>query len=251
MPVPIPVDFVMGALPLGFKGNLQEYANAIADAMSATIDATFLTGQVGGTMPTSDIGPWAINGEWWFWDPVSGQYQPSDQGTPVGTIVLWGGTGAPTNWLICDGSSVNRQQYSRLFQAIGVTWGSPDNQSFNLPPQGRVPLGAPSYIVTDAYNGAQGAPIPIGPGTLGGFGAETLSGLTMPAEQYWVYFQNFNCAAGTDHTVSAIQSTGNPGVTSGVVNPVVDLNNKPLGQNQEQVNTMPPFFAVNFIIKYQ
>jgi hypothetical protein len=219
--------------------------------MSATVDATFLTGQVGGSMPTSNIGPWANGSEWWFWDAGTGQYQPSDQGSPVGTVVMWGGSGVPTNWLLCDGRSVSRNDYSRLYQAIGNTWGGSDaNGTFNLPPGGRVPIGAPQYITYDDFNGAASAPNNIPPGTLGGSGLVTLGVTMMPPMFVWVYYQEFSCAAGSDHQVSDIRPLGQPGLVQGQHYPVVD-GNVPTGSNQTSVFTMPPFASFNFIIKYQ
>lgn len=56
---------------------------------------------------------------------------------PAGTIVAYGGTVAtpPPGWLYCDGSSISRAQYQRLFLAIGTAWGADpsDNSKFNLP----------------------------------------------------------------------------------------------------------------------
>lgn len=50
---------------------------------------------------------------------------------------------APTGWLLCDGASKLRAEYSTLFSAIGTTYGSADGTHFYLPTlQGRVPVGA-------------------------------------------------------------------------------------------------------------
>jgi hypothetical protein len=58
---------------------------------------------------------------------------------PSGAILAFGGSTAPDGWLICDGSTVSRTQYSSLFAAIGVAHGSGDGATtFNLPDyQGR------------------------------------------------------------------------------------------------------------------
>ena len=43
-------------------------------------------------------------------------------------------------WLKCDGRSLNRHDYCKLFDVIGTTFGSVDGHSFNLPDaRGRVP----------------------------------------------------------------------------------------------------------------
>ena len=53
---------------------------------------------------------------------------------PVGTIVAFGGTTAPTGWLICDGSAISRTTYAGLFAVIGTAYGAGDGSTtFNLP----------------------------------------------------------------------------------------------------------------------
>lgn len=62
---------------------------------------------------------------------------------PIGSIVPYGTTTAPTNWLVCDGSAVSRTTYANLFAVIGTSFGSGDGSTtFNLPDlRGRVPVG--------------------------------------------------------------------------------------------------------------
>lgn len=53
---------------------------------------------------------------------------------PPGVINSYGGTSAPTGWLLCDGSAVSRSTYSALFTVIGENFGQGDNSTtFNLP----------------------------------------------------------------------------------------------------------------------
>jgi microcystin-dependent protein len=53
---------------------------------------------------------------------------------PVGTLVAYAGSGVPAGWLACDGSAVSRTTYSKLFAAIGTTYGVGDGSTtFNLP----------------------------------------------------------------------------------------------------------------------
>jgi len=53
---------------------------------------------------------------------------------PAGVIVAYGGPIAPANWLLCDGSAVDRTTFAVLFAAIGTTHGSGDGvTTFNLP----------------------------------------------------------------------------------------------------------------------
>lgn len=66
---------------------------------------------------------------------------------PTGSITAFGGTTAPTGWLLCDGSSVSRADYPALFTAIGTVWGSGSGTTFNVPDlRGRTPIGAGSGV---------------------------------------------------------------------------------------------------------
>lgn len=67
----------------------------------------------------------------------------TNQNTPIGSITLYGGSSAPTGWLICDGSAVSRTTYSNLFSVIGTSYGAGDGSTtFNLPNlKGKVPVG--------------------------------------------------------------------------------------------------------------
>jgi microcystin-dependent protein len=79
----------------------------------------------------------------------------SSASAPTGTITMFAGTSAPSNWLMCDGTAVSRTTYSALFGIIGTTYG-PGNGSttFNLPDfQNRLPMGAD---ITVALGGTSG-----------------------------------------------------------------------------------------------
>ncbi len=62
---------------------------------------------------------------------------------PTGTQVAYGGSTAPTGWLICDGSTISRTFYAKLFAVIGTSYGAGDGSTtFNLPnKKGRVSAG--------------------------------------------------------------------------------------------------------------
>lgn len=61
-------------------------------------------------------------------------------GIPTGAGIDWYATAAPSGFLLCDGSAVNRTTYAALFAAIGTAWGGGDGiNTFNLPDtRGRV-----------------------------------------------------------------------------------------------------------------
>ena len=53
---------------------------------------------------------------------------------PVGTILLYGGTSAPTGWLLCNGNAVSRTTYSELFAVLSTSYGVGDGSTtFNVP----------------------------------------------------------------------------------------------------------------------
>ena len=53
---------------------------------------------------------------------------------PVGAILPYGGTTAPSGYLMCNGQAVSRTTYSVLFSKIGTAYGSGnDSTTFNLP----------------------------------------------------------------------------------------------------------------------
>jgi hypothetical protein len=52
----------------------------------------------------------------------------------VGSIFSNARSTAPSGYLLCDGSTISRTDFSRLFSAIGATYGSGDgNTTFNIP----------------------------------------------------------------------------------------------------------------------
>ena len=56
---------------------------------------------------------------------------------PAGTILPFPNNhqdSIPSGWILCDGSSVNRNTYSELFSLIGTTYGSGNlSTEFNIP----------------------------------------------------------------------------------------------------------------------
>lgn len=57
------------------------------------------------------------------------------QATPVGTILPFAGTTdkVPSGFMLCDGTSIKKAEYSALFNVIGTAWGTNDENSFNVP----------------------------------------------------------------------------------------------------------------------
>lgn len=54
--------------------------------------------------------------------------------SPVGVVVAYAGSSAPSGWLLCFGQAVSRASFPELFAVIGTTYGAGDGATtFNLP----------------------------------------------------------------------------------------------------------------------
>lgn len=98
---------------------------------------------------------------------------------PPGSVIAYGGTSAPTDWLLCDGSAISRETYADLFTAISTTYGVGDGSTtFNIPDiRGRVIAGqddmggSSANRLTDQSGGLNGDTL----GATGGAETHTLT----------------------------------------------------------------------------
>lgn len=69
--------------------------------------------------------------------------KPSYDPLPAGVTLPYGGTTAPSGYLLCDGTAVSRTAYAALFAILSTTYGSGDGSTtFNLPDlRQRFPMG--------------------------------------------------------------------------------------------------------------
>ena len=98
-----------------------------------------LTGTNTATTPDEDTTNW----EETTLASMSGGGGVTGDTLPIGAIVPYGSTTAPTNWLVCDGSAISRTTYAELFAVIGTSFGVGDGSTtFNLPNlKGKVAVG--------------------------------------------------------------------------------------------------------------
>src|SRR3546814_780559 len=60
--------------------------------------------------------------------------QAASNGVPLGSVVDFAGTTAPTGYLLCYGQAIGRSEYIDLFTAIGTVWGIGDGETtFKFP----------------------------------------------------------------------------------------------------------------------
>lgn len=116
---------------------------------------------------------------------------------PIGAITMWGGSAAPSNWLLCDGSQVSRTTYQALFNIIGTTYGIGDGSTtFNLPDlRQRFPLGKAS-AGTGATLGSTGGAIDHNHSIAG----LSIPGLSIPALSVPALSVNLSTSSNGAHT---------------------------------------------------
>jgi microcystin-dependent protein len=90
-------------------------------------------------------------------------YANQQAGVPIGAVTMFAGATPPSNWLICDGSSLaTTGTYAGLFAAIGYAYGGSAG-NFNLPNlQGSFPLGAGASNALGSSGGTSSVSIAIG-----------------------------------------------------------------------------------------
>jgi microcystin-dependent protein len=91
-------------------------------------------------------------------DEIDAQVFANQQaGSDIGDVKMTARAVPPTNWMICDGRSLDTTTYATLFAAIQYTWGG-SGANFNIPNLvNKFPLGAgPNPLGTMAGGGATG-----------------------------------------------------------------------------------------------
>jgi len=151
---------------------------------------------------------------------------------PVGACIPFGGAGAPSGYLLCDGQAVNRITFGNLFAIIGTQYGIGDGSTtFNVPD-----------MRTD-NSFARGAINDAGRGTSGGLANVTLTGGesgTSAHTHTWTSTGGLGVVVGSGIGAGVVLNT--TGVTGTVVISV-EANADDPHENQ------PPFVDFNWIIK--
>ncbi len=166
----------------------------------------------------------------------------------VGEIRMFGGTYAPIDWLMCDGSLVSIASYSTLFAVLGTHFGGNGQTNFGLPDlRGRIPVG-------------QGNGAGLTPRTLGeSFGVENVT--LRDTETGHGHTLNVSTSAGSlndpiTHVLGQSPAASGSTPAENLYRPdnsktaalsTLTLGNS--GQSQSHTNMMPSL-GVNFIIAY-
>ena len=154
---------------------------------------------------------------------------------PPGLILPYAGGGAPAGWLLCNGGIVTSRTgiYAALWNIIGTTYGNGNNDglSFTVPDlRGKFPLGVgPTALGLPATTPSLGA--------TGGESTHTLITQEMPSHVH-----------GLVNQIGGNQAQGLSNTSSGGSTESQTPNTGPAGGDGAH-NNMPPWLAVNYIIK--
>ncbi len=160
--------------------------------------------------------------------------------TPIGSINAYGGSAAPSGWLLCDGSAVSRTTYTDLFAAIGTTFGTGDGSTtFNLPDmRGIFPRGAGTSGKLSNANGTAFA------GTLGTYQNDSMQG---HYHQFNAYHAEHQRQSGGEFVDEVANNPTDYNPTARVKIAITDGTN---GGPRTGVETRPANLALSYIIKY-
>lgn len=189
---------------------------------------------------------------------INGTLSVSEGDDPdLGAIRLHPTNTAPDNWMICDGSAINRVAYADLFALVGTTYGVGDGSTtFNIPNlKGRVAVGRDgSQTEFDVL------------GETGGEKTHTLTSAEMPTHTHTqnshthatsnASYPNFAIYQDTmsQETVGEIAGTGwqmaqtTGSITSSTATGSTTATNQNAGSGGAH-NNLQPYLVVNFIIK--
>lgn len=167
---------------------------------------------------------------------------------PTGGLLAYGGSSAPSGYLLCDGSAISRSTYAALFSSIGTTYGSGDGSTtFNLPDlRGRHAVGAG----TGTGGGASGSGAPSGGSLLaarsrgdwGGEQSHTLTVSELASHNHDPINRDIRTSVFTGSAGVSVLAADN---TSGTM---YTINTSNTGGDTAH-NVMNPFIVTNFIIK--
>lgn len=161
---------------------------------------------------------------------------------PPGVISAYGGTSAPTGYLLCDGTSYLRATYPSLYTAIGNAYGSADSTHFNVPD-------LRGLFARGVDNGAGNDPNTLTRTTAntGGNSGDNVGSLQADAFQgHWHLSGNTTNTFGSGTTPALATFAAGASTSAFAQSPTTDGVN---GAPRTSSETRPKNLYVNYIIK--
>jgi microcystin-dependent protein len=192
------------------------------------------------------------------------------QAVPSGSLVMYAGDVVPAGWLLCNGSSISRTTYAALYAAIGTAYGAGDGSTtFAIPDlRDRFPVGVSGTKARGAMAGAASYTLSIAniPQHNHDMTHQHAASYTASMNRNQVHTHAFQGGitlyqAGIAGGIQFAQSTSNPGYGEFILGTNTDhehLYQTPVfygstgnagTASPTAVPTLPPYTAVNFIIK--
>jgi microcystin-dependent protein len=162
----------------------------------------------------------------------------------TGVVKMFAGAAAPSGYVMCDGSAINRTTYSALFAVIGTTFGAGDGSTtFNVPDmRGRAPIGVGTGTGLTAR--ALGAQV--------GAETHTLTEAEMPLHGHPWRSSNSNESSWQSDTTGGFPTSNaansNRSAYTGTPSATIGQQIGGTGGGGAHAN-MQPSLALNFIIK--
>lgn len=182
---------------------------------------------------------------------------------PIGSMMAYAGSTAPSFWLLCYGQAISRTEYEKLFAVIGTTYGVGDGSTtFNLPDlRGRV------VVSLDNMGGTDATRLSV-TNTLGGSGGEethlnTSAESGIVAHSHTITEPNSgqghrhlidrdtDAASGTAKSRAVETGTGTgASVHTDRQTTGITIDNATAANAASAHNNMQPYILLNYIIKF-
>lgn len=254
----VPASFTSGSVSPSFNPQTwQEVFDEAARLLAGSVAVSGGTYLDGGTEPGSDMGPWLPDGakELWFWDAAFGRYYPG--GLPAGTIIISphiANFDTLVNYMRCDGTSKSQATYPRLFAAIGHQWATDATDATNLQAAGnfRVPNSDGRVLVGAGFAAPNSDPsLSITGRVIGQTGGQerrVLAAANLPAVSLSFDARRYLPSYAESGVPPVVYGGGqfDPASTTEVYTTSLSVT----GALSTPVETMPPFWVTNYLIRY-